>query len=416
MVVALLTAINVVLLVILWSLKRRKRPHLRLEPIRNLDELKRSISGITQGTSVRGNRVTLLQNGEYFDWLFRDLEKARKSINFESFLCKKGELTRRVAEILAAKARDDVKVHFMLDGSGGRRFGRDSIRMMKAAGVDVRKFHAIRISNLGLINNRTHRKVVIVDGSIGYIGGHCLVDNWLGNAEDKQHFRDISARVEGPVVAQIQTAFAENWIEETGEVFGGDRYFPELPHVGETEAQVVFAAPINSPSTLKLLHYIAIEAASQSIAIQNPYFLPDPDARQALVDAVARGVDVRIMIPSAEASDLPIVQHASHHRYGMLLKGGVRLFDYHRTLLHQKVFAIDHAWSSVGSTNFDDRSFEINEEVSMMLFDAGIAAQLEEIFEADLKDATEVTLEEWSGRSLLHRVKDGAAFLFNEQL
>jgi cardiolipin synthase len=406
----------IVLVVVLWSLKRRRRPRLRLDPIDNLGELKRSLSGVTQGTSVRGNRITLLQNCDYFDALYRDLEGARASINLETFLSKKGQITRRVAEILANKAREGVKVHVLLDGSGGRNFGKDDVRQMKDAGCDVRMFHPIELRNLGVINNRTHRKIVIIDGRIGYIGGHCLVDTWLGNAEDKEHFRDISARVEGPVVAQLQSAFAENWMEEGGEVVGGDRYFPELPEAGQSEAQVVFASPMGGPSTLKLLHYIAIASARKSITIQNPYFLPDPDARKALIDAAARGVAIRIMIPADEVTDSPLVQHASHHHYGTLLKGGVRLFDYQRTLLHQKVFTVDGAWCAVGSTNFDDRSFEINEEVSMVIFDEAIARELEAIFEADLQFARERRLQEWRKRPAVHKLKDFFAFLFNEQL
>lgn len=414
--VILLIVAIAVLLLILWSVKRRRRPHLRLELIDGLDELKRSLSGLMQGTIVGGNRIELLQNGAFFDSLFQDLQNARVSINLEAFLCKEGEVTRRVADILSAKAAAGVKVRVLLDGSGGRKFGKKSLRRMRDAGCQVRKFHPVRLSNLGLLNNRTHRKMVIIDGKLGYIGGHCLVDTWLGNAEDKEHVRDISARLEGPIVAQLQSAFTDNWIEETAEVIGGDEYFPRLESVGTTEAQIVYVSPIGGPSTVKLLHHAAIKSASKAITIQNPYFLPDPDAREALIEAAARGVKVRVMIPDTAASDSPLVQHASHHHYGTLLRGGVRLFDYRPTLLHQKVFTIDHCWSVIGSTNFDDRSFEINDEVSMMVFDEGVARQLEEIFETDRKHATERTLEEWIRRPVLHKLQDGAAFLFNEQL
>ncbi len=415
-VLVLLAAFIVVLLLILWSVKRRRRPHLRLEPMHDAAAVKRAISGLAQGTVMRGNRITLLENGRFFDSLFRDLANARTTINMETFLCKDGEVTRRVAEILASKAAESVKVRLLIDGSGSRRFGKAALRSMREAGCDVRKFHPIRFSNLGLLNNRTHRKIAIIDGAVGYIGGHCLVDDWLGDAEDKKHFRDVSARVEGPVVAQLQSAFTDNWIEETGEVIGGTGYFPELEPKGESEAQVVYVSPLGGPSTMKLMHYAAIKSATTSITIQNPYFLPDPDARKALVEAVARGVEVRVMIPDAGASDAPLVQHASHHHYGTLLKGGVRLFDYQRTLLHQKVFVIDHAWCAIGSSNFDDRSFEINDEVSMLVFDEHVAGQLEKFFEADRKLATERTLREWQRRPALHKLQDGFAFLFNEQL
>lgn len=414
-VLILLALAIVALLIILWSVKRRRRAHLGLEPS-GLEDLVPSISGLTQTTCVGGNRIELLQNGAFWDRLFDDIRNAKETINYETFLSKEGNLTRRMTEALCAKAKEGVQVRVMLDGSGGKKYGKSQLQELKSAGAKVRKYHPLRISNLGLLNNRDHRKILIIDGRIGFVGGHCLVDNWLGDAEDKQHFRDISARVEGPVVAQLQSVFAENWIEETGEVPGGTHFFPEPRRVGEVDAHAVWLSPSGSPSTVKLLHYILIRAAKKSITIQNPYFLPDPDARKALIDAVKRGVTVRVMLPSAEASDAPLVQHASHHHFGTLLKGGVRLFDYERTLLHQKVLTIDGYCSSVGSTNFDDRSFEVNDEVSLVIYDEKIARELEETFERDLQHARERKFDEWKHRPALHKVRDFASFLFNEQL
>lgn len=414
-VLGLMVLTIIILIVILWSVKRRRRPHLQLEPT-GIADLMPSIAGLTQSTCVKGNAIELIQNGALWDRVFADIAAARETINYETFLCKEGELTRRMADALAAKAREGVQVRVLFDGSGGKKFGKDGVKKMQEAGVHVRKYHPILISNLGLINNRDHRKLFVIDGRIGYVGGHCLTDNWLGEAQDKQHFRDISARVEGKVVAQLQSTFAENWIEETGEVPGGLNFFPELEDAGEIDAHVVWLSPSGSPSTLKLMHYILIRSAKKSITIQNPYFLPDPDARKALLAAVKRGVDVRVMIPSQDASDAPLVQHASHHHYGTLLKGGVKLFDYNRTLLHQKVITIDGRICAVGSTNFDDRSFEINDEVSLVIYDENIAAELERTFAEDLKDATEVHFERWKSRPWLHKVRDFCSFAFNEQL
>lgn len=405
-----------VLVLVLWSLKRRSRPHLRLRHFDGADELMRSIAGVTLGTVVKGNAVRLIQNGRFFDELCADIEKAQSTISFETFLAKEGEVTRRLASLLSSKAREGVEVRLMLDGVGGRKFGAEPLRKMTEAGCRVELFHPIRLSNLGRINNRTHRKMVIIDGRVGYIGGHCLVDAWLGDAEDRKHFRDISARVEGPAVAQLQAAFIDNWMTETGEVPGGSGMFPALEPAGETEAHVVFVSPAGNPSTMKLLHYAAIHAARKKLIVQNPYFLPDPDARDSLVAAARRGVDVKIMIPAAAATDSPIVQHASHHHYGTLLKGGVKIFEYQRTLLHQKVLVIDGHWASVGSSNFDDRSFEINDEVALIVYDEGLARELERTFEADLQHAEEQHLEEWQSRPLLHKLRDGTSFLFNEQL
>lgn len=405
-----------VLIVILWSVKRRRRPRLHLDSDDDIHRLIPSVAGLTQGTMVHGNHVELVENGEFFEWLFRDLETAQKSISFETFLTKRGQVTHRIADMMCRKAAEGVKVRMMLDGTGGRHFGRTDLKRMRKAGVEVRKYHPIRFSNIGVLNNRDHRKIVVIDGRIAYVGGHCLVDTWLGNAEDKQHFRDISARVEGPVVAQLQSAFAENWIEETGDVLGGDEYFPKTERRGDMDAHAVWISPTGSPSAVKLLHYLVIRAAKKSITIQNPYFLPDPDARRALIEAVKRGVDVRIMIPAAEASDAPMVQHASHHHYGTLLEGGVKLFDYQRTLLHQKVITIDGCWAALGSTNFDDRSFEVNDEISLVIYNEDIARQLEAIFERDLEHARAVDLPEWKRRPVLHKMRDFAMYVFNEQM
>ena len=400
---------------LLWSVKRRSRPRLGLEPTDN-EDLQPSFAGITQGTCVEGNRVELLQNGALWDRLFADIEAAKKTVNYETFLSKEGALTRRMTDALIAKASQDVQVRVMLDGNGSRAYGKRDLKRMADAGVKIAHYHPVRFSNIGRVNNRDHRKLAIIDGRIGYSGGHCLVDTWLGDAQDGQHFRDITARVEGPVVAQLQSAFAENWIEETGEVVGGLNFFPRLEKCGDVPAHAVWISPTGSPSTVKLLHYLLIAAAKKTITIQNPYFLPDPDARKALVEAVERGVEVRIMIPAAHATDSPIVQHASHHHYGTLLKGGVRLFDYHRTLLHQKVISIDTCWAVVGSTNFDDRSFEVNDEVSLVMYDEAIARELEETFERDLQYSTEAKLEEWKKRPSGHKLQDFFAFLANEQL
>ncbi len=199
-------------------------------------------------------------------------------------------------------------------------------------------------------------------------------------------------------------------------MLGGTNFFPEPEPAGDMEAHAVWISPTGSPSAVKILHYMLIRSAKKRLTIQNPYFLPDPDARKALLEAVERGVEVRIMIPATEATDSAIVQHASHHHYGTLLKGGVKLFDYHRTLLHQKVVVVDDCVAVVGSTNFDDRSFELNDEVTLVIHDERIARELEETFERDLEHTTAVDLEKWKRRPLLHKLTDFSAFVFNEQL
>ena len=395
------------LLLLLWSLKRHS-PLLELPDQHGIEDLERTIAGLTQSSLCEGNGVELVQNGAFFDRMLADVAAAEHSVHLQTFLSEEGEVTRRVADALCDRARAGVAVRLLLDAGGSRRFGKDGLARLEEAGVEVSRFRGLHLRSIGRINNRDHRKLCIVDGRIGWIGGHCLSDYWLGEAEDKQHYRDVSARVRGPVVAQMQAAFAEHWIEETGETFGGDAYFPHLDRCGDTRAHVVWVTPAGAPSCVSLLYSLAIRGAANTLTLQNPYFLPDPEDRKELAAAARRGVRVRIMMPTPGASDAPIVQHASHHHYGTLLRGGVKLYDYGRTLLHQKIIVIDGKCASIGSTNFDDRSFEINDEVSLVVYDKNIAKELEDTFERDL--------ERWQHRPWHHKLVDFSLYLVNEQL
>jgi cardiolipin synthase len=403
------------LLLLLWSLKRRT-PLWKLPDQHGIADLGRTIAGLTQSTLCDGNAVELVQNGAFFDRLLADIAAAENSVHVETFLCKEGEATRRLAVALAERARAGVTVRVLLDANGGRGFGDEGLRQIREAGASVSFFRPLRARTLGRVNKRDHRKLAILDGRIGWVGGHCLTDHWLGDAEDDQHYRDISARVQGPVVAQMQAAFAEHWIEETGETFGGDDCFPPLEPRGDATAHAVWASPASAPSCVSLLFTLAIHGAAKSITLQNPYFLPDPEDRRLLTAAARRGVHVRVMAPSPGASDAPFVQHAGHHHFGDLLAAGVEIYEYQRTLLHQKVITVDGVWSAVGSANFDDRSFEINDEVMLVVHGESLARELEEIFERDLAHARRMHLEDWHERSWRHKLADLSLYLVNEQL
>lgn len=406
----------VVLTLLLWSTKRRQDTHLHVQNPGELRALLPSIVGLTHGTLRPGNSIEILRNGRFFDVLLADIAKARETIHFETYVWWKGDICRRIAEALAAKSRQGVAVRLLVDASGSSRSDDELFEMMSEAGVKIGRFHPLRISNLGRLNNRDHRKIVVIDGRIGFTGGHGIAEEWTGNAQDKQHWSDIFVRVEGPIVGSLQSAFTENWIEETSEVPAGEQFFPKLEPRGTIPMHAAYSSPSGSVSSVQLLYYLAISAAKKEILIQNPYFLPDMDAIRALERAVKRGVEVRVMVPSTEATDSAIVQHASHHRFGTLLERGVRIHEYHKTLLHQKVMVIDGYWSSVGSTNFDDRSFELNDEISLGIADEGTAAQLRNIFIDDLKYTKELSFDRWRKRSLYHKAIDGLAFLGNEQL
>lgn len=406
----------VLLAVILWSVKKRADPRVRINPPSTFSEVCESITGLTHSYALEGNKVSLLQNGDgFFPPLEKDLQSAKKSIHFETFLWKDGELSNRLTGHFIAAARRGVEVRMLLDGNGGK-VTKDQKKRLKEAGVKLFFYHPWNVGSLGHMNNRDHRKIVVIDGAVAYVGGHCIVDSWLGKGQDKEHFRDISVKVRGPVVHSIQSTFSENWVDRSGEVFVGDIYFPKLESEGDCKVHVARVNPSGTISSVKLLHHLVIECSREKIRIQNPYFLPDPEAIEGLCRAVKRGVDVQVMLPSADASDNPMVQHASHHRFGALLKGGVRIFEYGRTLLHQKVMSIDGVWGAVGSTNFDDRSFELNDEITLGIWDETLARELEKTFEQDLKECKEVSMDEWLARGFFHKLKDGSFFMINEQL
>lgn len=415
-VLGLLGIVIVLLLLVIWSIKRHRDPHLHVECDAPLEKLVLSLAGLTQGVLVEGNDVEIFENGRFFDVLIAEIGEARDTVHFETFLWKEGELGRRVADALCERARAGLKVRVLLDANGTKKMGKDTERRLGEAGCKVVKYHARRLRNIGVLNHRDHRKLVVLDGRTAFLGGHCIVDEWLGDAQDRQHVRDLSVRLRGPIVHAAQSVFSENWLEETGELYAGDGVFPKLEAVGDVAAHMAYLQPDGSAPAVKVLHHMVICVAAKRIWIQNPYFLPEPEAIDAFAQAVKRGVDVRVMVPTAEASDMPLVQHAAHRNFERLLAAGVRIFEYPKTLLHQKVLTVDGVWCAVGSTNFDDRAFEINDEVTVGFKHAGLARRLEEIFEADARDCVELELSAWRQRGWFHRLQDNAMYLFNEQL
>lgn len=412
----LLLALVIVQLLVVWSIRRHRDPTLRIDCDTPIGDLMPSLAGLTLGTVVDGNRVQVHENGAFFDVLLERIDAAQASVHFETFLWKDGQLGRRLAQALIDRATHGVPVRVLLDAQGCKEAGDATVRRMREAGCRVKFFHERALRNIGVLNDRDHRKIVVVDGRIAFVGGHCIVDHWQGNAEDGEHYADVSVELHGPIVHSIQSAFSENWVGETGELFLGERYFPFLERAGAVRMHAVFTKPENSAPAVKILHHTVICLAQKRIWIQNPYFIPEPDAIDALGAAVKRGVDVRVLMPSTSGSDNPMVQHAGHRNFEKLLKCGVRLFEYPHTLLHQKVMTVDGVWTAVGSSNFDDRSFEINDEISLSVLDSALAGELDAIFERYVRRAEEVALEAWQRRGWSHRLKDQAYYLLNELL
>jgi cardiolipin synthase len=415
-VVALVGAIFVVQLLFIWSIGRHRDPDLHIECDAPIDKLTPSLAGLSLGTAIDGNSVDVFENGAYFDALLEEIRSAKITVHFETFLWTEGVLGQRLAEALAERARAGLKVRVLLDATGTKKMGKGAERLLRDAGCRVVKFHDRSLRNIGVMNERDHRKLVVIDGRVAFVGGHCIVDSWLGDAEDKEHFGDVSARLRGPIVNSVQSAFSENWAGETGELFVGDDVFPTLDKAGDVTMHAAYVKPEGSAPAVKLLHHTIICLARKRIWIQNPYFIPEPEAIDAFGEAVKRGVDVRVMMPSTSGSDNPMVQHAGHRNFEKLLRCGVRLFEYPHTLLHQKVMTVDSTWCTIGSTNFDDRSFEINDEITLGIRDAATAKRLEEIFEKYAPRCQEIRLEHWRKRGVGHRLIDNMYYMINEVL
>jgi cardiolipin synthase len=403
-------------ILLIWSMKRHRDPKLKVDCDAAIENLLPSLAGLTLGSVVDGNAVEVLEDGAFFDALIDEVRGARRSVHFETFLWREGALGSRLASAFAERARAGVAVRLLLDATGSRRMGKTIERQLEEAGCHLCKFHRWHLGNLGVINERDHRKLAVVDGRVAFVGGHCIVDSWVGRTGDAEQVRDVSVRLRGPIVHSVQAAFSENWVGRTGELFMGDDVFPDIERAGSIAIHAAFVKPEGSAPAVKILHHAAICCARKRIWIQNPYFLPEPEAIDALGKAVERGVDVRVLMPSTAGSDNPVVQHAGHRNFESMLRRGVRLVEYPAALLHQKIVTIDGLWCAVGSANFDDRSFETNDEITIAFVDAATASRFDAIFERYAAEGSEIELERWRRRGWGHRFMDELLYLFNELL
>jgi cardiolipin synthase len=331
-----------------------------------------------------GNRFEVLLNGdEIFPSMLAAIRAAKKSITFESYIYWSGDIGREFADALAERARAGVKVYVLLDWLGSSKLDPKQIETMVDAGVSVRRFHEPAWYHLDKMNNRTHRKVLVIDGKVGFTGGVGIADVWSGHAQDPDHWRDTHFRAEGPVVAQMQAVFMDNWIKVTGEVLHGTDYFPPLDKPGSSHGQMFSSSPEGGSESMHIMYLLAITAAAKSIHLSSAYFVPDELARKALIAAAKRGVRVQIITPG-EHMDAETVRKASRAQWGELLEAGIEISEYQPTMYHCKVLVVDGLWISVGSTNFDNRSFALNDEANLNILDAAFAARQIAVFEQDL--------------------------------
>ena len=308
-----------------------------------------------------------------------------------------------------------MKVHVLLDWLGSAKIDESFLDEMRAAGVEIRKFHKPNWYNLARLNNRTHRKLLVVDGKTGFTGGVGIAPKWTGSGQDAEHWRDSHFRIEGPVVAQMQSVFMDNWLKVTGLVMHGEAYFPALQAVGDSRAQVFSSSPSGGAESMQLMYHLSITAADRAIDLSSAYFVPDELTGKALTEALKRGVKIRIITPG-EIIDTDTVRAASRGTWGPLLKAGAEIYEYQPSMYHCKVMIVDKLLVSVGSTNFDNRSFRLNDEANLNVFDTAFAEKQTNIFEEDLKRARQVTYETWANRPLKEKLMERLATLLESQL
>jgi cardiolipin synthase A/B len=365
---------------------------------------------------VDGNKTTTLLNGdEIFPSMLQAIRAAKKTITFETYIYWSGDIGREFADALAERARSGVKVHVLIDWVGSQKMEKALLDEMRKSGVQIEKYHPLAWYTLDKLDNRTHRKLLVSDGKVGFTGGVGIADDWTGHAQDREHWRDTHYRIEGPVVAQMQAAFTDNWSKVSGVVLQGEDYFPALQPVGGDFAQVFKSSVDGGSQSMHLMYLLSIAAASKSIDLSMAYFVPDELALDALVDALKRGVKVRIIMPGS-GTDVPLVRRASRALWGPILQAGAEIYEYQPTMYHCKVLVVDGLWTSVGSTNFDNRSFRLNDEANLNVHDREFALRQLADFENDRARSRRITYTEWANRPLKEKAWEHFVGLFGQWL
>jgi cardiolipin synthase A/B len=373
--------------------------------------------GVFLGPSfVAGNQATILLNGDrIFPAMLGAIEGARQSITFETYIYWSGDIGRRFATALGDAARRGVPTHVLLDWVGASKMDDALLEEMKAAGVRVRKFHPPHWYNLGRMNNRTHRKLLVVDGRIGFTGGVGIAEEWTGNCQDTDHWRDTHLRIEGPAVRDLLGGFQQNWAETTRTVLTPDR-LPELePFDDGIPMHITRSSATHGSTEAEMLFFAVIAAAQKSLDITTAYFAPRDAVVDALIEAVSRGVEVRLLV-NGPHGDKELVRQTGRRSYRSLLQGGVRIFEYQRTMVHAKIVTVDGVFASTGSINVDNRSFALNDELNASMFDPAVTAIFDEHFQNDLADAHEIDLGRWERRARRLRAVEGIGALVREEL
>ncbi|TGV22930.1 cardiolipin synthase B [Mesorhizobium sp. M4B.F.Ca.ET.143.01.1.1] len=375
-----------------------------------------SMSGYSQGQLSNSNAVQTLVNGdEIFPSMLQAIGAARSTIDMETYIYWSGAVGYKFATALAAKARDGVEVRVLVDWVGSLPFDEDLIRIMTRAGVAFERYRPIYWYTLDRVNNRTHRKLLIVDGRVAFTGGVGIADNWLGNARNPNEWRDTHYRVEGSVVSAFQAAFAENWLETTGETLLGAKFYPPPEPAGALSAQLILSSQPNGSENMQLMMLAAVAAAKDHLRIGMAYFVPDDIALQQILDARRRGVSVDVIVPSS-LTDVPLARKSSRYFWGDLLRAGVRIFEFQPTMYHPKLLIVDDVWASFGSANLDERSLRLNDEATLNVYGKDFARTQIDLFNQDLQRSRQVSWDEWEARPLTEKITDWFASRLRSQL
>jgi cardiolipin synthase len=379
-------------------------------------QFRREMSVMLGPSIIPGNHVVDLQNGaEIFPAMLEAIRGATKTITFETYIYWEGEVGQWFADALSERARAGVDVNVTIDWVGSASMDQAQLQQMEDAGVHIVRYRPLHWYHLARMNNRTHRKLLVVDGRVGFTGGVGIGDPWQGNAQDPDHWRDMHFRIEGPAVAQFQAAFNDNWIKTTGQVLNGVDYFPALEPAGSMDAHLFISSPAGGSESMHLMYLMSIAAAERSIDLAAAYFIPDDLITKALVAARQRGVRIRVLVPGKN-TDSDAARFASKAGWGPLLLAGVEIYEYEPTMFHNKMLIVDRELVSVGSTNFDLRSFQLNDEASLNVYDKAFAERMTVVFERDLLPTRHYTYQVWKERPLKEKLAEALLLPLKSQL
>jgi cardiolipin synthase len=355
---------------------------------------------LTEAKLLHGNHLEVLTNGPcFYEAELTAIAQARSSINLEAYIFHKGEVAERYIHALAERARAGVRVRLTLDYIGSFSTPRSYLKELLDAGGELRWYHPLRLEFIPEFNNRTHRELLIIDGTTAFIGGAGIADWWAKDGVKGKRWRDMMVRVEGPSAAALQAVFAQNWLRVSGEILAGDDYVTNEEDGQGAPALVVGSTPSAGATQARILFQLLIASACKCIYISSPYFLPSRSARRAIVQAAReRHVEVKVLTPG-DHNDQKMTRASSRHLYGSLLKQGIKIYEYGPSMNHTKALMVDDLWTVVGSTNFDYRSFAINDEVNLAVMDPALTRRVAQDFERDLSDSQEITYAEWREKS-----------------